>query len=151
VAAQAASEMIFFVGAVVISASLVGVFFASVSQVSDSIRENAAAAVSGFEASLTILNDPGHVAYNSTAQNFTLWVKNTGSRSFSVNHTVVLIDDKAIANNSYVWSFAGNYSSWSPQVTVTFTLTGLNLTASTVHFIKVIAEFGASDSQEFFW
>ena len=150
-AAQAASEMIFFIGAVIISASLVGVFFAAVSQVSDSIDNSAASAVAASQAGVTILNDPAHVVYNNTSQNFSLWVKNTGKKTLSVNHTVVLIDNFALANNTYNWSFVGNHSAWTPETTVAFTLTGLNLTASRDHFMKVIAEFGATDSQEFFW
>lgn len=150
-AAQAASEMIFFVGAVIISASLVGVFFAAVSNVSDSIGRQAADAASAMEASVKIENDPAHVVYNNTSQNFTLWVKNIGTRTLTVNHTIVLMDQMTLANNTYVWAFAGNFSSWAPDVTVTFTLTGVNLTASRDHFMKVIAEFGATDSQEFFW
>lgn len=150
-AAQAASEMIFFIGAVIISASLVGVFFAAVSQVSDSINSTAADAVSASQAGVTILNDPAHVVYNNTTQNFSLWVKNTGSRPLSVNHTVVLLDAFALANNTYAWSFVGNHSAWTPEVTVAFTLTGVNLTVNQDHFLKVIAEFGASDLQEFFW
>lgn len=150
-AAQAASEMIFFVGSVVISAALVGVFFAAVSQVSDAIQDNAAAAAATFDSSVKILNDPGHVAYNNTTQNFTLWVKNTGSRPLSVNNTVVLLDNLTIASTSYSWAFAGNYSGWSPQVTVVFTLNNVNLTTNVDHFIKVIAQYGASDKQEFFY
>jgi flagellar protein FlaG len=150
-AAQAASEMIFFIGAVIISASLVGVFFAAVSQVSDSISGSAADAVASSQAGVTILNDPAHVVYNNTSQNFSLWVKNTGSKSLSVNHTVVLLDQLALANSTYVWSFVGNHSAWTPETTVAFTLTGVNLTVSQDHFLKVIAEFGATDSQEFFW
>ncbi len=150
-AAQAASEMIFFVGSVVISAALVGVFFAAVSSVSDSIQQNAASAAASLDTSVKILNDPGHVAYNNTSQNFTLWVKNTGSRPLSVNHTIMLLDNLTVANTSYAWAFVGNYAAWGPQVTVVFTLTGVNLTASTDHFLKVIAQFGASDKQEFFY
>jgi flagellar protein FlaG len=150
-AAQAASEMIFFVGSVVISAALVGVFFAATSQVSDSIRANADASASSFESSITVLNDPAHVAYNNTSGNFTLWVKNTGSRPLSINNTIMIFDGRTVANNSYLTAFAGNYTSWAPQVTVVFTITGTSLTPSTDHFIKVIAQFGASDSQEFFW
>lgn len=150
-AGQAASEMIFFIGAVAVSAALVGVFFAAVNQVSDSIAQNAASTATGFDSAIAVLNDPGHVAYNNTTQNFTLWVKNTGSRPLSVNHTVVLLDSLTFANTSYTAAFAGNYSSWSPQVTVVFTLNNLNLTSGVDHFLKVIAEFGASDSQEFFY
>ena len=150
-AAQAASELIFFVGAVVISASLVGVFFAAVTDVSDSIKGNAASTVSQAAASITILNDPAHVVYNNTSQNLSLWVKNTGSATLHVNFTIVLLDQFSIANNSYNWSFVGNHSAWTPEVTVAFTLSGVNITASRDHFMKVIAEFGAADSQEFFW
>lgn len=150
-AAQAASEMIFFVGSVIVSAALVGVFFAAVSDVSDSIRANAEAAASSFEASVKILNSPSHVIYNNTTQNFTLWVKNVGARSLSVNNTVVLLDSQTLANTGYTWALAGNYTSWGPQVTVVFTLNGVNLTAGRDHFIKVIAQYGASDEQEFFW
>ncbi len=150
-AAQAASELIFFVGSVVISAALVGVFFGAVSQVSDSIRANADASASTFESSITILNDPAHVAYNNTTGNFTLWVKNTGARGLSVNNTIMIMEDKTFANNSYAWVFARNYSSWTPQMTVVFTLTNAGLTQGIDHFIKVIGQSGASDSQEFFY
>ncbi len=150
-AAQAASEMIFFVGSVVVSAALVGVFFAAVSEVSDSIRANADAAASSFESSVKVLNDPSHVIYNNTTQNFTLWVKNIGSRTLSVNNTVVLLDSMTFPNTGYTWALAGNYTSWGPQVTVVYTLKNVNLTAGTDHFLKVIAQYGASDSLEFFW
>jgi archaellum component FlaG (FlaF/FlaG flagellin family) len=150
-AAQAASELIFFIGSVVISAALVGVFFAAVSSVSDSIRANADASASTFESSIKVLNDPGHVAYNNTTGNFTLWVKNTGARGLSVNHTIMIMDGKTYANTSYAWVFAGNFSAWTPQVTVVFTLTNVGLGQGLDHFIKVIGQNGASDSQEFFW
>ena len=117
----------------------------------DSIEANAAAAASELDSAIKILNDPAHVAYNNTTGNFTLWVKNTGARPLSVNHTVVLFDNFTVANTSYVWAFAGNYSSWAPQVTVVFTLTGVNLAPSTDHFMKVVAQYGASAKQEFYW
>src|SRR5690349_15712123 len=107
-AAQAASELIFFVGAVVISASLVGVFFAAVTDVSDSIKGSAASAVAQSQAAVTILNDPAHVVYNNTSQVFSLWVKNTGTRLLHANSTVVLIDQFSFGNNSFNWSFVGN-------------------------------------------
>lgn len=134
-----------------ISASLVGVFFAAVTDVSESIRGNAASTVDQAGASVTILNDPAHVVYNNTSQVFSLWVKNTGKGTLQVNHTVVLLDQLSLGNNSYNWSFVGNHSAWTPEATVAFQLNNVNLTASRDHFLKVIAEFAASDSQEFFW
>jgi len=56
-----------------------------------------------------------------------------------------------VANTGYTWAFAGNYTSWGPQVIVVYTLNNLNLTQGTDHFLKVIAQYGASDTQEFFW
>lgn len=150
-AGQAASEMIFFVGAVIVSAALVGVFFAAVSQVSDSIRENAAAAGWTLESSVKVLNDPTHVSYNNTTQNFTLWVDNIGSRSLSANLTVVLLDNMTFANTGYTWTLAGNFTTWGPQVVAVYTLNNVNLTAGRDHFLKVVAQHGASDTMEFFW
>lgn len=150
-AAQAASELIFFIGSVLIASALVGVFFAATSQLSDSISARAREAAAEFDTSVAILNDPAHVAYNNSSQQFTLWAKNTGSRTLSLNRTVILVDDRTFANNSYNSSFAGNYTSWAPQVTAIFTLTNLNLTTGRDHFLKVIADFGATDSQEFFY
>jgi archaellum component FlaG (FlaF/FlaG flagellin family) len=150
-AGQAASELIFFVGAVLVSAALVGVFFAAVSEVSDSILENADASASALQSAVKVLNDPTHVSYNNTTQNFTLWVENLGARSLSANLTVVLLDNLTFANTGYTWVLAGNFTTWGPQVVAVYTLNNVNLTAGTDHFLKVIAQHGASDSQEFFW
>ena len=150
-AAQAASELIFFIGSVLVSAALVGVFFTSVSQISDSITQNAGTTAAEFESSIAILNDPAHVAYNNSSLGFTLWVKNTGTRPLSLNSTVILIDNRSFANNSYTAAFVGNFTLWAPQVTVQFDVASANLTAGRDHFMKVIAQFGASDSQEFFF
>jgi len=150
-AAQAASELIFFIGSVLVSAALVGVFFGSVSQISDSINTNAGTAAAEFESSVAILNDPAHVPYNNTSQVFTLWVKNTGTRPLSLNSTVFLIDNRSFANNSYTATFVGNFTLWAPQVTVQFDVAGVNLTAGRDHFMKVIAQFGAADAQEFYY
>jgi flagellar protein FlaG len=150
-AAQAASEMIFFIGSVIVSAALVGVFFTAVTQVSDSIQQNAHAAASEFESGVTILNDPSHVAYNGSSQVFTLWVKNTGTRSLSLSHTVVLLDDRTFANDTYAVAFAANATSWAPQVVAVFSLTNVTLPSGQDHFLKVIGEFGTSDSQEFYY
>jgi flagellar protein FlaG len=150
-AAQAASEMIFFIGSVIVSAALVGVFFTAVTQVSDSIQQNAHVAASELESGVTILNDPTHVAYDNSTQVFTLWVKNTGSRTLLLPHTVVLLDDRTFANDTYASAFAGNFSSWAPQVVVVFTMTNVTLSPGQDHFLKVIGEFGTSDSQEFYY
>src|SRR5882672_10236900 len=126
-AAQAASELIFFIGSVLVSAALVGVFFTSVSQISGSIEQTANRSAAEFESSVQILNDPAHVAYNNSGQVFTLWVKNTGARPLAVNSTVVFIDNRSFANNSFVASFVGNLTVWAPQVTVLFQVNNVNM------------------------
>lgn len=150
-AAQAASEMIFFIGSVIISAALVGVFFTAVSQVSDSIEQNAAAAASEIGSSVKILNDPAHVAYNNTSLVFTLWVKNTGSQTLSFNRSVIIVDGRTFANDSYNASLAGTLASWSPQAVAIYSIPNLNLTVGVDHWVQVLAPNGAKDLQEFYY
>ena len=149
--AQAASEMIFFIGSVIISAALVGVFFVSVSDMADSVTRSGAESAASLESRVTVLNDPTNVVYNATSEEFTLWVKNTGTRSLSVNETIVLVDAQTFTNASYASALPPNVTAWGPGVTVVFTLQGLNLTASSDHFLKVVAGHDASDTLEFYW
>jgi archaellum component FlaG (FlaF/FlaG flagellin family) len=134
-----------------VSAALVGVFFTSVTQISDSIQQSAGRSAAELESSVEILNDPAHVAYNNTSQTFTLWVKNTGARPLPVNSTVVFIDNRSFANNSFSAAFVGALTVWAPQVTVQFQVNGVDLTAGSDHFMQVVAQAGATDSQEFFY
>jgi flagellar protein FlaG len=150
-AAQAASEMIFFIGSVIVSAALVGVFFVSVSEMADSVNRSSAESSAALESSITILNDPAHPVYNATSQDFTLWVKNTGARSLSVNETVVLVDAFTFTNASFASQLPANVTAWGPGVTAVFTLQGLNLTASSDHFLKVVGSHQAEDTFEFYW
>lgn len=150
-AAQAASEMIFFMGSVIISAALVGVFFVSVTEMADSVTHSGAESAASLESDVTILNDPTHLVYNSGSQVFTLWVKNTGTRSLSVNETVVLVDDQTFTNASFTAQLPTNVTAWGPGVTVVFQVQGMNLTASSDHFMKVVATHGAQDTFEFYW
>jgi flagellar protein FlaG len=150
-AAQAASEMIFFIGSVIISAALVGVFFVSVTDMADSVTRSSAESAAALESDVTVLNDPTHLVYNATSQEFTLWLKNTGTRSLSLNETVVLVDNFTFTNATYSSQLPANISSWGPGVTAVYTLQGLNLTASSDHFLKVVVAHGAQDTFEFFW
>jgi flagellar protein FlaG len=150
-AAQAASEMIFFIGSVIISAALVGVFFTSVSQIADSVASDAQNSAAQLESSITILNDPSHVAYNNTSGNFTLWVKNTGTRSLVANQTIILLDQFTLTSANYTATVAANVSTWAPQTTAVFQIFNLTLAPGQDHFLKVVAQNGASDTQEFYW
>jgi archaellum component FlaG (FlaF/FlaG flagellin family) len=89
--------------------------------------------------------------YNATSQDFTLWLKNTGTRSLSINGTVVLLDAFTFTNATYVAQLPSGLTSWGPGATAVYTLQGLNLTASSDHFLKVVASHSAADTYEFYW
>lgn len=150
-AGQAASEMIFFIGAVIISSALVGVFFVGATDMASSVTRNGDESAAALESDVTILNDPAHIVYNSGSQTFTLWVKNTGTRSLLVNDTVALVDAFTFTNASFTSLLTANVTSWAPGVTVVFTLQGLNLTAASDHYLKVVSSHGADDDMEFYW
>lgn len=116
-AGASVSEMILFIAALVVAASVAGTLTAQVDRVSDSISARSLDVSNEIRADITVVSDSGATVYDRNGNgNVTLYVRNTGSsnlpaeaRSFDVlmNGTYVTDVSVTVVKGGPGWSRGG--------------------------------------------
>ena len=78
-AGGSAAELILFIAAIVIAASVAGTLTSEVDRVSDAISAKSLDVAGEIRADTEIVSDPGAGVYNATSENVTIHVRNTGA------------------------------------------------------------------------
>lgn len=142
-AAEGASSMILFIGALAAAAAVAGALTVAVGHYTTGLRERTASLEDELATRIAIVNDP--VAVPDTP--LVLYVKNTGSTDLDLGGFVVLYDGSQ--QNTWTATVGGAAATTlEPSETVTITVTGLNVPNGN-HRATVIAGSGYSDSLEF--
>lgn len=113
-ASVSVSHLIIFIAAMIVAASVAGLLTTTVNDISNAVEEEGFSTSDDIRSDIDIINDPGAGVYNSTDNEVTLYVKNTGSRELSaasgnidvfVNgvFTSVSDDNVTIRGDSEVW------------------------------------------------
>jgi archaeal flagellar protein FlaG len=137
------TQVIFFVAAIVVAASLAGVFIGLSSNMAQAVEKRANNFSDKLDTSIKIINDPLVVPYEDS--NLTVYIKNTGSNQILPTDILVMIDGKD--QNSSSWTILGGSEVWGPSVVLEVHLN--IILANGDHTAKVVVSNGISDSLGF--
>jgi flagellar protein FlaG len=117
-AGNAASELIFFIAAIMISSVVAVTLIDVVGEYSDNIEDEASLLKWDMKAKVKVINDPMYVPYDTSDGNLTIYVKNTGTSDLSVDEIVIGANGTARADTEIWVSIVSGGSKWSPGETV---------------------------------
>jgi archaellum component FlaG (FlaF/FlaG flagellin family) len=137
------TQVIFFVAAIVVAASLSGVFIGLSANMGQAVQNRAINFSDKLDTSVKIINDPAFVPYQDS--NLTIYVKNIGSNQILPTDILVLIDGKV--QNSSSWTIIGGSKIWAPSIVLEIHLN--IILANGDHTAKVVITNGISDSMGF--
>lgn len=134
------TQMIFFVAAIIVAASLAGVFIGLSANMAQAVEKRAINFSDKLDTSIKIINDPAFMPYQDS--NLTLYVKNTGANQMLPTDLLVMIDGKD--QNSSSWTIIGGSNIWGPSIVLEIHLN--IILANGDHTAKVVISNGISDS-----
>ncbi|GFO97191.1 flagellin [groundwater metagenome] len=139
------THLIFFIAALVLAASVVGVVFVNFNSISNAALEGGNRLSKQLKTDITIISDPANIPNSSG--NYTFYVKNTGRITLAPEHVTVLINGIVIPDSGVNKTVIGGSTVWRPsdvlQLNVTY------LIPSGDNSIKVVTEHGIDDTMEF--
>jgi flagellar protein FlaG len=144
-AGEAITQMIFFIGAVVIATGVIGVLTVNVHTITASYGMSSQTLADQLKTDITIINDPANISYDSIGDNYSFFIKNTGKNTLYPT-TVNMFIDGNYYNFSRNWTIMDNKSSsiWYPTqvLRLNYSSTGLQ---SGDHTVRVVAGNGVFD------
>jgi len=144
--AAGATHLIFFIAAIFIAVTLVGVFTVVIDDLTEAMESRSASEQRSIRSRVEIINDLVAMPYNNTTDELEIYVKNTGNERLDPDRTYVFIDG---LHHNYTWSLVGTAGNWTPGATVAFTVEDCVFAPGSDHSVKVVCQFGASDRKEF--
>lgn len=106
-ASASVSELIIFIAAVSIAATVSGTMVTTVGGISESLDQRGADVASDIATDVEIISDPGSGAvYNASSSEIRVLVKNVGERTISTNGSAieVLVDGRYVPSSEYTVS-----------------------------------------------
>lgn len=144
--ATSATQLIFFIAAIFIAISLVGVFTVVTNELKDALENRAETERTSVRSKVEVINDLVAMPYNNTTKTLDVYVKNVGSQRLFPNDTLMLIDG---VDHNYTWKMVGGGANWTQGATVVFTVKDCYFSAYTDHRVKVSCSYGAFDNKDF--
>jgi len=141
-----ATQLIFFIAAIFIALSLVGVFTVVTNELKDALENRADTERIQLRSKVEIINDLVAMPFNNTSKTLDIYVKNVGTQRLFPNDTLMLIDG---VDHNYTWRMVGGGANWTQGATVVFTVKDCYFSAYTDHAVKVSCSNGAFDRKEF--
>jgi len=140
----AASQLIFFIAALVVSSVAVGIIFQATDNLRQGFQSKGNSLVDQLNKDIDVINDPGAVPYNATNDTLTLYVMNTGSVNLDGTNTsvTVLINGTAFTNMTVYGAGAG---AWPPGTVLSIDVHNVTLPTGQDYSVLVIARGGPSD------
>ncbi len=139
------TQLIFFIGAVVIAVGVIGVVTSNVQTISASYGMSSKTLADQIRTDITIINDPERILYVSG--NYSFFVKNTGKSTLDPTGVNMFIDGNYI-NTTDKWTVMEGGSFWYQN-----NVLRLNYTASALssgdHTVRVVAGNGVFDTMPF--
>ncbi len=142
----AASHLIFFIAALVVSAVAVGVVFQATDNLRQGIEDKSGGIVDSLRRDIDIINDEAAMPYNATNSTLTLYVLNTGKDPLVFPAGVAVLINGTAANNVTMYVQGGTV--WAPQTVLTLVVGNMGLPTGMDHRAKVIAH-GTDDAIAF--
>jgi flagellar protein FlaG len=130
--------LILFIASIVIAAGVAGVLIDTVSGISNAVDDRGGDVSKSIQTDVEIISDPEAGVYDATNETVTLYVKNTGVRTLSIdNSTVDLFIDGEYRTSMSLSVVDG--SDWTPNAVVELTVSGVTL-APDDHRVKLVID-----------
>lgn len=146
-AGEAITQMIFFIGAIVIAVGVIGVVTTNVQSISASYGMNSKTLADQLKTDITIINDPAMIP--NISNNYSFYVKNTGQSTLEYTTVSMFVDGKYTMNLTTTIMEGGSY--WYPTYVLRLNYsTNKNPTISSGdHSVRVVAGNGVFDTMAF--
>lgn len=145
-AGESITQLIFFIGAVVIAVGVVGVMTTSVQSVTVSYGMSSKTLAEQLKTDITIINDPAVIPYSGT--NYSFFVKNTGKSTLDPT-TVTMFLDGNYLNTTNKWTVMEGGSLWYPTYVLRLNYTTTTQLSAGDHTLRVVAGNGVFDTMPF--
>lgn len=143
-----ASQMIFFIAAMIVATAVAGVFVTTTINLSKDIRDSADRERNQFNTQVTIINDPSAMPYNATCSTLILYVKNIGSTVLGNNTITLLINGTYFTRDNMTFRLLDGATDWKKETVLEITLTNVTLAAGD-HTLKLVVQGKESISFSF--
>lgn len=160
-AGEAPTQMIFFIGAVIIATGVIGVLSVNAHSITAAYSMNSKTLASQLQTDITIINDPAAIPYVqvSSNYNYSFYVKNTGKNTLNPTAANMFIDGNYV-NTTNRFQFdrctimdtstsCTSSSSWYPTQVLRLNYTTAIPFSTGDHTVRVIAENGVADTLPF--
>jgi len=140
------TELLFFIGAVVVATTIVGVLAGGIQSISTGVKERSNSISDKMKSDLAIVNDPSEVPNNPVK----IYVKNTGVSKMDQEYLSVVLDGDLLTEFNLTFLNTSSYindSAWGPgevlEVEVDIELT------EGLHSVQVTMKGDVSDRIDF--
>lgn len=147
-AGEGISQMIFFIGAIVIAVGVLGVVTTNVQSISVSYGLGSKTLADQLKTDITIINDPAAIPYDSVGDNYSFYVKNTGKNTLDNSIVNMFIDGNYI-NVTKKMTIMDGGSIWYPAYVLRLNYTIATPLPSGDHTVRVVAGNGVFDTMAF--
>jgi archaeal flagellar protein FlaG len=141
------TQLIFFIGAIVIALGVIGAVTINVQSISASYGMNSRTLADQLKTEITIINDPGMIPLSSS--NYSFFVKNTGDSTLDPTTVNMFVDGKYTRNLTYTIIDGGSF--WYPTSVLRLNYSTVNNPplSGVDHSVRVIAGNGVFDTMVF--
>lgn len=140
------TQLIFFIGAVIIAVAVIGVVTTNVSTITSSYGLSSKTLADQLKTDIIIINDPNSIPYVSN--NYSFYVKNTGKTTLDPT-TVNMFVDGNYTNVTNKWTVMQGGSTWDPTEVLRLNYTTGTQFSSGDHNVRVVTENGVFDIMTF--
>ncbi len=145
-AGEAITQLIFFIGAVIIAVGVIGVVTTNVHSITASYGMSSKTLADQLKTDITIINDPAAIPYAGT--NYSFFVKNTGKNTLD-NSSVNMFIDGNYVNVTGKMTIMDGGSLWYPTYVLRLNYTKATPLSSGDHTVRVVAGNGVFDTMPF--
>lgn len=140
----AASHMIFFIAALVVSMGIAGVLISTTYKFSDDIESKGNDIGTNMLTDIEIINDVAAMPYNASNNTLTVYLQNIGSTKINADNKTVIVMINGTYFSNLTFILPSGESDWGPQMVLTIVVGDVSLPAAD-HRLKVVVQGGASD------
>jgi flagellar protein FlaG len=143
-AGSSATEMIFFIASVIIALSVVGALFMNVESITSAATISSKTLTEQLKTDITVINDPYIIPHPD--ENYTFYVKNTGSQELGTQYITLIIDGKMISDSDLNKTIEGSQT-WRTGDVLTIKVNVILNNGD--HNLRVITTNGIEDTFPF--
>lgn len=140
------TQLIFFIGAVIIAVAVIGVVTTNVSTITSSYGISSKTLADQLKTDITIINDPNSIPW--VLSNYSFFVKNTGKNTLDPTAVNMFIDGN-YTNITDKWTVMQGGNTWDPTEVLRLNYTTGTQFSSGDHNVRVVTGNGVFDLMTF--